>query len=518
MKKKKKAKHHKRKPAQIVEKRSKTSGLKHVAFMSVLFYIGLVMCLSYVNPDLFAASAEQPAFIGSVTFIFGFLPILILVYYFLPWAFKNTTLLIANLLFYTWGEPVYAVLLLLMIWFNFLCGKELEENRDKPWEAEKIIGYAICVNLLVLGFCRYANLVVEGLNAFLPLELEFPLAEAPLGIAVYTLLSIGYLLDVFHGKAEAQTSIKNFALYISMFPQLSAGLVSRYQDVWEQIRHRNSNTARFGDGAMHFIRGFAKVMILANVLGRIPDQIQTTGIGNFTVMTAWVGCVMYAFEIYYTLSGYADMAIGLGKIFGFEFKKNFEYPYTAQSVTEFTGKWYLTLVSWFREYVYIPLGGSKTKDKFIQNTLIVWALIGFWYGASWKFLVWGLYIAGHLILERLVLNKYLVRIPAVFRHVYTLIMILIGWVFFFSPNLTYAFRYLGTMIGIGASGFADAQTLSFIMSNWLLIVLAVLGCTTWGFGILQRLMYNMRTQRIKGIVAGVVYVLLFLVSTAFLVM
>ncbi len=475
---------------------------KYLLFIMIIIYHALLVWLGVSNDMLFATTHSQENVMTSVTFLFVWLPIILLVYYLVPWALKNIILFLAGLLVYSWGEPVYVVLLLLMILFNYVCAKELR--------TEKSLMFAVGVNFLVLFVCRFLGPVVEGVSEMLSYEVQFPLGQAPFGMTVFTLLSVGYLIDIYSGRQMAKTSLGEYALYATLFPQLTAGLFGRYPEMQRQIRQRKITAVRFGDGAMFLIRGFAKIMILANVAGRVTDQILAIGLGNFSVLTAWIGSLMFAFEIYYALSGCADMAVGLGKMFGFEMKKNFEYPYTAQSVTDFSGRWHMTLTAWFREYVLQPLGG--------QNVWIVWALIGLCYGASLNYLFWGLYIGLLILFERAVLNRYLVKMAPIFRHLYAWLMLLIGWVFFMSPDMGAAFQYLGTMFGIGAAGFADAYTLYLLKSNWLLLLLAAAGCTSLGYGLFQRVMYNMRTQRVKTLAAGAVYGLLFFVSIAFLVM
>lgn len=483
---------------------------KYLLLIMIVLYHALLLWLGFANDVLFAGTEVQANVMTSVTFLFVWLPIILLVYYLIPWMLKNLVLFLAGLLLYAWGEPVYVILLLMMILFNYICGKEIAAKAGNPVKAKKSVTFAVSINLLVLFVCRYLGLLVDSMNAVLPDELHYPLGRAPFGMVVFTLLSIGYLIDIYQGRQEVQRSLKDYALYATLFPQLTAGLFGRYPEIQRQIRQRKITGVRFGDGAMFFIRGFAKVMIFAKTAGMIPDKVMGIGLGNFSVLTAWIGCMMFAFEIYYTLSGYADMAIGLGKMFGFELKKNFEYPYTAQSVTDFTQRWHVTLHTWFREYVLMPLGG--------RGRWFVWALIGICYGPSWNYLFWGLYIGLLVVFERNVLNRYLVKVPAVLRHIYALIMIMIGWVLFMSPNLGAAFQYLGTLIGIGASGFADGYSLYLLKSNWLLILLALAGSTSLGYGLFQRVMYNMRTQRVKVLAAGTVYGLVFLVSIAFFMM
>lgn len=491
---------------------------KYISLLFLVLYLAGVVWLAGKNSMLFTAGTEKKTLFGSVTFLFLFLPFFLLVYFIIPLRFKNGILLIGSLLFYAWGEPVYVLLLLLIAWFHYLSGRDIWEKRSDPVKMENGVLQVVIVDILLLVFCRYTNLIVESLNRILPVKFSFPLKEAPLGMAVYMLIAIGYIVDLYRGKTRMLPHFSELLLYLSMFPQLGAGLVGRCKELELQMAERRFSVTRFGDGAMFFIRGLGKSVILAGLAGNAMDRILGMRPGGVAVLTAWFGCIIFAFKIYYLLSGYSDMAIGIGRMLGFELKKNFDYPYTSQSITEFSEKWYLSLASWFREYLLLPMGGTQgKKGKTIRNILIVWALTGLWYGASWKFLVWGLYIGILLLLEKYILNKWLIRIPPVFRSLYVWIMLLIGWIFFFSQDLGGAMHYLGLLVGIGASVFADTQTVYLVYTNWLFLLLASAGCTTLGYQLLQRLMYNMRTQKVRNVMAGVVYGAIFLISAAFLV-
>ena len=376
---------------------------------------------------------------------------------------------------------------------------------------------AVTVNLALLVFFKYLAPLVEGMEAVFSVNMHFRELKVPIGISVYVLQAIGYLVDIYRGKIKAQRRLWDFALYLSMFPQMCSGLIVRYSDLDWQIRERNFNLTRFGDGVMYFIRGLAKTVLIANTVGDAFEQIMMAEPEMLSMMTGWLGCMLFGFRIYFDLSGYADMAIGLGQMFGFRLRKNFEYPYTAQSIAEFWRRWHLSLTAWFQEYVYAPLGGDENGTaQTVQNVLIVWGLIGFWYGASWHFLAWGLYFGVLLLLERYVWKDALLKLSSIFRRIYAMALIFIGWIFFFSPDMGYAMRYLGTIFGIGASGLLDHQTIYLILTNWGAILLAVVSSGTLGYELLQRMMYNMRKQTVRPVVACVVYGILFLLTIAFL--
>lgn len=455
---------------------------------------------------------------SSITFLFLFLPVTVLIYYLVPQKTRNLVLLIASLFFYAWGEPVYVVLMILSILLNFFCGKDIGEKRADPVRAKRSLIFAVVMNVLILGFFKYYGLLMETLNVLFPYEIPYRELALPIGISFYTFQELSYLIDIYRGNAKPQQRLLPFALYISMFPQLIAGPIVRYVDIEAQLLNRVMSMRKFGQGVMYFIVGFAKKVVLADSIGALYEQITALPIGSFSVLTAWVGCLAFAFQIYFDFSGYSDMAIGLGKMFGFEFRKNFQYPYIAKNIGEFWRRWHISLGTWFREYVYIPLGGNKCPAfRHLLNLLIVWALTGLWHGAQWNFLVWGLYYGVILILERYVWGRALGRLPAFVQHIYTFVLVLIGWVFFFSPSLGAAMDYLGVMFGAGASAWIDRQGFYFLLTHWLLFLLCVIGSSLRGMNILRLLTGSYESRRIRQIAACVVYIGMFLVSLAFLV-
>ena len=455
---------------------------------------------------------------SSITFLFLFLPVTVLIYYLVPQKTRNLVLLIASLFFYAWGEPVYVVLMILSILLNFFCGKDIGEKRADPVRAKRSLIFAVVMNVLILGFFKYYGLLMETLNVLFPYEIPYRELALPIGISFYTFQELSYLIDIYRGNAKPQQRLLPFALYISMFPQLIAGPIVRYVDIEAQLLNRVMSMRKFGQGVMYFIVGFAKKVVLADSIGALYEQITALSIGSFSVLTAWVGCLAFAFQIYFDFSGYSDMAMGLGKMFGFEFRKNFQYPYIAKNIGEFWRRWHISLGTWFREYVYIPLGGNKCPaSRHLLNLLIVWALTGLWHGAQWNFLVWGLYYGVILILERYVWGRALGRLPVFVQHIYTFVLVLIGWVFFFSPSLGAAMDYLGVMFGAGASAWIDRQGFYFLLTHWLLFLLCAIGSSLRGMNILRLLTGSYESRRIRQIAACVVYIGMFLVSLAFLV-
>ena len=454
---------------------------------------------------------------SSITFLFLFLPVVLAVYYIVPYKAKNIILLVASLFFYAWGEPVYVILMILSIIFNYFCGRDIKEHEDDPRKAKTGVIFALAGNLLILGFFKYYGFLIETLNAILPIDIPYRELALPVGISFYTFQAISYILDVYWKKAEPQKNILYFALYISMFPQLIAGPIVRYADIEEQLRRRKMSASKIGLGSMYFIMGLAKKVILANTAGAVFEEISAMPTGSLSILTAWLGVFSYAFQIYFDFSGYSDMALGLGRMFGFEFKKNFDYPYISKSVTEFWRRWHISLSTWFREYVYIPLGGNRCSvSRNIFNLMIVWTLTGMWHGAAWNFIAWGVYYGVVLVMEKYIWGTTVDCLPGAVQHIYTGIIVLVGWVFFFSPSLGYAMRYLLAMIG-GGAGIVDSTGAFLLFSHWLLYLLAVIGSSALGLNLIKALIRLTGNRYIQLTVAAVIYIGIFLISVAFLV-
>nr|WP_330403446.1 MBOAT family O-acyltransferase [Dorea phocaeensis] len=427
---------------------------------------------------------------------------------------KNVILLFGSLLFYAWGEPVYIFLMIFSILFNYICGLDIARNLGDQAAARRSLIFTVAVNLCILGFFKYEGFVLDSLSAVLPVDISYRAMALPIGISFYTFQILSYIIDVYRGHVKVQTNLLDFALYVTMFPQLIAGPIVQYADVDRQLHVRKESWGKFGEGSMFFIRGLAKKVLLANTIGMVYTEVAALAPGKVSVLSAWIGCISYAFQIYFDFSGYSDMAIGLGKMFGFEFLKNFDYPYISQSITEFWRRWHISLGSWFREYVYIPLGGNRVPViKHLRNLLIVWFLTGLWHGAAWNFVAWGLYYGLILILEKYFLSRVLERLPAVIRHIYSLVLVLIGWVFFFSPTLGGAVDYIQLMFGVGANGLVDSEGLYLLTTNLLLLILLVIGSTP----IVHRAYERVMAGRGKILANCVVYAAMFLLCIAYLV-
>ncbi len=455
---------------------------------------------------------------SSVFFIFVFLPLVLLIYFIAPWKLKNLVILLFSLVFYAWGEPVYVVLMLFSILYNYVAGIEIDlhRSRKKAGRARFVFWMDVAVNLGILGFFKYYGFLLENLNAILPLDIPIRELALPIGISFYTFQTLSYVIDVYRGKVRVQRNIIDFGTYISMFPQLIAGPIVRYADVESQLKRRNLTLAGFGDGAAWFIRGLGKKVLLANNIGLAYEAITALPSDQLSAVTAWIGCAAYTFQIYFDFSGYSDMAIGLGKMLGFKFMQNFQYPYTSRSITDFWRRWHISLGSWFREYVYIPLGGNRVSvGKHIRNILVVWFLTGLWHGASWNFIFWGLYYGVLLLIEKYALKPVLDRLPGFFTHVYTMFFVMIGWVFFFSPDMGSAFTYLGAMFGLGKGGFWNATSQYYLSSYFLLFIILIICSIPYTYRKFFQISFGGKKEH-KGMVVTV-YVLIFVLCTAYLV-
>ena len=431
---------------------------------------------------------------SSSTFLMAFLPLTLLLYYGGGVALtknvtvKNCILLLGSLVFYAWGEPVYIVLMLLSILFNFAAGRvidsALEDGRTGLAKFQFVLD--VIYNLAVLGFFKYADFVVDNINGLFGVHippLELPL---PIGISFYTFQILSYIIDLYTGKIRVQKNLLSFALYISLFPQLIAGPIVKYKEIEEQLVGRKESLVKYSRGMARFVVGLAKKLLLANTLGAVYSGIQAMDVGSLSALTAWTGIACYTLQIYFDFSGYSDMAIGLGSMFGFRFNENFNYPYIATSITDFWRRWHISLSSWFRDYVYIPLGGNRRKTpRVIFNLMVVWLLTGLWHGAAWNFVLWGMFYGVLLIFEKYVLGDLLPRIPTPVRWLTTMVLVMCGWVLFSAPDLTGALLYFKAMFG-GAAGFTDGNGAYLLSTNLAVLVLGAFCATPAYRHILER--------------------------------
>lgn len=421
---------------------------------------------------------------SSLLFLFRFLPCVLLIYFIAPGCMKNTwknlVLFLFSLVFYAWGEPVYIILMLFSTIVDYinggLTGYFIENDHKKT--ARIFVLISVVINLSLLGVFKYSGFVINFWNDISGMNVAIKELSLPIGISFYTFQTMSYTIDVYRGQAKAEKNIINFGAYVALFPQLIAGPIVRFKDIAVMLRERSTSVEKMSYGVLRFVTGLGKKVILANQAGNIFETVTSYSDENLTVVSAWFGLLCFAFQIYFDFSGYSDMAIGLMAIFGFEIPENFNYPYTAGSITEFWRRWHISLGTWFREYVYIPLGGNqKGISRTFLNIFIVWFLTGLWHGASINFIVWGLYFCFFLIIEKIGLLKILEKLPSVLRHVYALFVIYFGWLLFAWEDIVYHRIFVKALAGISESGFINNDTMYMLISNTILILLLIIGCT-----------------------------------------
>ncbi|MTI48915.1 MAG: MBOAT family protein [Firmicutes bacterium] len=408
---------------------------------------------------------------SSLTFLYLFLPLSLILYFSIKnIKYKNYILIFISLTFYAWGEPVWVSLLLFSSFVDYFHGLIAEKHRDN-WKGKGAVISSLIVNLGLLGFFKYSGFIMDNFNMLTNLNIETHAFNLPIGISFYTFQTISYVIDVYRDKIPAQRSPFKLLLYVSMFPQLIAGPIVRYTDIAKQIDNRKITSRSFSKGINRFIIGLSKKVIIANIAGELSDKFLGGTMMEYTVAGAWFGIFMFAIQIYFDFSGYSDMAIGLGKILGFDYKENFNYPYISKSASEFWRRWHISLGSFFRDYVYIPLGGNR--KHYIRNLLIVWFLTGLWHGASWNFVLWGLYFGILILIERVFLSNLLNKLPKIFSTFYFVIIVLVGWVFFYFTNLSDALNILKIMFGLGNFDLINLETKIYIMNNLYFAIIAI---------------------------------------------
>ena len=417
---------------------------------------------------------------SSLEFLFLFMLVTMPLYFLCPLRWRNIVLLAVSLIFYGWGEPVYMFLMMFTIAVDYFFGMLVEKYSDNPKKKKLMLVLAIVINLGILGFFKYADFIINNIRLTPGLGFIKPMGLGlPIGISFYTFQALSYVIDIYRADAKAQKNIVNFGAYVTLFPQLIAGPIVRYKDVDDQLTSRTHSVTLAASGVRTFIAGLCKKVLLANVAGELWRSYSLLPQGELSVLGAWFGIICYSFQLYFDFSGYSDMAIGLGKIFGFRFLENFDYPYIAKSITEFWRRWHISLSSWFREYVYIPLGGNRCGvARTYINLFTVWLLTGIWHGANWNFVLWGVYYAVLLIIEKAFLGKLIAKLPAFFGHIYALFFIVIGWlIFVFDASeahltLSEGMRYLGTMFGAGGAPLiTSADVWDFVRSGVLMFVM-----------------------------------------------
>ena len=411
---------------------------------------------------------------SSISFLTFFLPCLLACYFLIPSRFRgarNGVLLVFSLVFYACGGPKFLLLMILSIAVNYVCGLFASSSYKKGGR-KAALWSAVGIGIGLLGYFKYAGFFVEIIDS-MGAAIPVPEITLPIGISFYTFQGLSYVIDVYRNDAAVQRNPFKIALYISLFPQLVAGPIVRYTTVEEEISSRRESLSEISEGVVRFIFGLAKKMVLANSMGELADAAFSQGAGEITTAFAWLGALAYTAQIYFDFSAYSDMAIGLGRVFGFHFLENFDYPYVSKSVTEFWRRWHISLSTWFRDYIYIPLGGSYcSRGRHIFNMFVVWACTGLWHGAAWNFIVWGMWFFVLLVGEKYLWGRGLERTPAPVQHVYALLAAVISWVFFRAPDLSYAFSYLASMFGFGG-GLWDGQAVYYLLQYLPELILCV---------------------------------------------
>ncbi len=413
-------------------------------------------------------------------FLFYFLVAVLLVYYLVPLRLRNGVLMLASLFFYYWGEQDYTLIMLLSTAIDYTHGLLVQRFKERGQDryARMTVVSSVFFNLSILFFFKYWDFLAGSLQS-IGLEWMPVLGiTLPIGISFYTFQTMSYTIDVYRGDAKAQRSIVSFGTFVTLFSQLIAGPIIKYKDLDDQLGRRTHSLEQFASGISRFVAGLSKKLLIANNLGQLWDACKVMGKGELSIITAWLGILAFAFQIYFDFSGYSDMAIGLGRMFGFEFMENFNYPYISKSITEFWRRWHISLSTWFREYLYIPLGGNRcSRGRWILNLLIVWCATGIWHGASWNYLLWGLYFYVLLVSEKLLLGKYLQKLPGWLRHVYVMVLVLISWAIFAVEDLSIMGHYLAAMLGFGGLPLVNALT-GYYLRNYLPILAAAAVAST----------------------------------------
>lgn len=440
---------------------------------------------------------------SGIPFLFFFLPIVLGVYYIMPTKLRNAVLFAFSLLFYAWGEPIYVSIMLFSTVFDYVNALLIERFEGNELKRKIVLIIDVVGNLGILFFFKYSDFFIQNVNMLLGGEIPLLGLALPIGISFYTFQTMSYTIDVYRGDVGAQRNIISFGAYVTLFPQLIAGPIVRYQTIAEQLMTpKRESMDKFFDGMVRFAAGLAKKVLIANNIGLLWSEISAVPSAELSVLSAWLGIIAFALQIYFDFSGYSDMAIGLGKMFGFEFLENFNYPYISKSITEFWRRWHISLGTWFREYVYIPLGGNrKGAARTYFNIFAVWFLTGFWHGASWNFALWGIYFAVILVIEKLFLLKWLEKLPAFVSHIYSLLLILFGWVIFSFEAATDGLNYISVMLGFGGAGFADGAFVYLICSYAVVLAFGIIGATPLAKKVVERFVPKKYIGAVTGVLA-----------------
>jgi alginate O-acetyltransferase complex protein AlgI len=462
---------------------------------------------------------------SSLTFIFIFLPLVLGIYFISKDKYKNTILLVFSLFFYAWGEPKYIILMIFSIIFNYFFGLLIDKYRTNKKLSVALLIFDIAINLLMLVMFKYSNFLVNTINDIFNLNItsisifnkNILKLTLPIGISFYTFQMLSYIIDLYKGEVKVQKNILSLGTYIAFFPQLIAGPIVRYETIENELKNRTHTFNKFVFGLKRFIIGLGKKVILANNLAFVADQIIDSGnISNYGTIIVWIAMFAYALQIYYDFSGYSDMAIGLGKMFGFTFLENFNYPYISKSITDFWRRWHISLSSWFRDYVYIPLGGNRVKkSRWVFNIMVVWMLTGLWHGASWNFVLWGLYFGIILLIEKLFLHKILDKLPNILRWLYSMILIIVGWTIFRNEDITLVLDLLKKMFIFEKTNWLDFIRMNYHLINYVLYFVLGIICMFPFFG--KFIEKNQKKEGIMHFLSNAFILFIFVLCILFLI-
>ena len=446
----------------------------------------------------------------SISFLYYFLPIVLIIYFIMPNKYRNFILFISSMFFYFYGEPKYIILMLLEIFIAYIGAIIIDKTKNKT-----IFIFTILIHVLLLCFFKYTDFLITNINSIFKTNINLLRISLPIGISFYTFQIISYVVDVYRGKVSVQKSFIRLATYVSLFPQLIAGPIVRYETIEEELKTRSHNFENFAEGARRFTIGLAKKVLIANILGELCTNFDSS---SKSIIFYWLFSISYMLQIYFDFSAYSDMAIGLGRIFGFHFLENFNYPYISKSITEFWRRWHISLSSWFKDYVYIPLGGNRVgKIKLLRNILIVWLLTGFWHGASWNFIVWGLMFGIILIIEKLWFNKYLEKLPNVLKRIYVLFIVMISFIIFRADNLSEAFKIINGLFGFNKDVFINEITIYNLKNYFVVILIAILAATPILKNLIIKLKKNKKANYLINLLEPFYIVFLLIIVTAYLI-
>ena len=447
----------------------------------------------------------------NISFLYYFLPVLIIIYFIMPKKFKNIILFLASMIFYFYGEPKYILLMILEILIAYIGGILIKKYKNK-----KMLFGIIIIHIIVLCFFKYTDFIIGNINNIFNANFKLLNLALPIGISFYTFQIISYEIDVYRGKVDVQRNFLKLATYVSLFPQLIAGPIVRYETIENELDNRTHSFEKFSYGVERFVIGLAKKVLIANQLGQLCKVFTETN--EKTILFYWIFAVGYMLQIYFDFSAYSDMAIGLGKMFGFDFLENFDYPYISKSITEFWRRWHISLGTWFKDYVYIPLGGSREgTKKLIINILIVWALTGIWHGASWNFVIWGLYFGIILLIEKLFLKKYLEKLPGFIQRIYVLFIVMISFIIFNANNMKEAWSNIIGLFGVNGEKLINKFTIYYLKNYFVVIIIAIIASTPIIKNLIKKLKQNKKINKIINILEPILIVFILIIITSYAV-